>query len=342
MARIRTIKPEAFESEDLASVSVTAERTFFGLLTQADDAGRFRDNAAIIAGRLWALRPDHTAAHVARDLEQLADAGLICRYTGCDGRAWLHIVTWERHQKISKATPSRAPRCPRHGDGGPCGRCQSAQCPASASSASPAPPGGLREEAGNASVPSGGNDSAPIPGAPATVDGEAVPDRAMPGPVVTSRGKPADHARGPEGSGRTPGGFPEPSGSGSRIMDPGSPLGGRKAPALPGAPVTAKELVAEYVAGCARRPPQDFLGLLGRKVKALLEESFVPEDIRSALDRLRNKGLHPSVLPSLVNEIVNTPPSSVSGAGPWASNASTYTPYLDATAPEPTGFGGRL
>lgn len=71
MARIRTIKPEAFESEDLASVDVTAMVTFFGLLTQADDHGRFRDHPAIIAGRLWALRADHNPADVARDLDQL-------------------------------------------------------------------------------------------------------------------------------------------------------------------------------------------------------------------------------------------------------------------------------
>lgn len=40
LARIRTIKPEAFVSESLATVSLTAERTFLGLLTQADDQGR--------------------------------------------------------------------------------------------------------------------------------------------------------------------------------------------------------------------------------------------------------------------------------------------------------------
>ena len=40
MARIRTIKPEAFTSESLAEVAISAERTLFGLLTQADDHGR--------------------------------------------------------------------------------------------------------------------------------------------------------------------------------------------------------------------------------------------------------------------------------------------------------------
>nr|WP_223832906.1 hypothetical protein [Streptomyces venezuelae] len=114
MARIRTIKPEAFVSESLAVVTLTAERTFFGMLTQADDQGRHRDHAAIIAGQLWVLRPDHTPADVEDDLAQLADAGLICRYQGPDHKRYLHIVTWREHQKINRPSKSRLPGCPHH------------------------------------------------------------------------------------------------------------------------------------------------------------------------------------------------------------------------------------
>ncbi|MGW2858312.1 hypothetical protein [Streptomyces sp. NPDC001205] len=132
-------------------------------------------------------------------------------------------------------------------------------------------------------------------------------------------------------------------------MDPGSLLTGREAPApdTSSAKVSAKQLVAEYVRGCNRRPPEDFLGHLGRRVNALLDERFEADDIRAALGKLRAKGLNPSVLPSLVNEVVNAAPqsaaalSSASGAGPWASTGSSYTPYLNPTA-EPTTFGGRL
>jgi hypothetical protein len=101
MARIRTIKPEAFASESLAAVSLTAERTFFGLLTQADDRGRFRDQPAVIAGLLWSLRPGHGPMGVEDDLIQLAAEDLICRYTGDDGKAYLHVVTWSQHQRIN-------------------------------------------------------------------------------------------------------------------------------------------------------------------------------------------------------------------------------------------------
>jgi hypothetical protein len=147
MARIRTIKPEAFVSESLAEVSVEAERTFFGLLTQADDHGRHRDNAAIIAGLLWPLRAEHTSVHVEDDLQQLANAGLACRYTGCDGRRYLHIVTWSEHQKIDKPSLSRLPSCPQHHAADRCGPCKGT-C-TKRTEASPTPTRGLAQTSPN-------------------------------------------------------------------------------------------------------------------------------------------------------------------------------------------------
>lgn len=153
MARIRTIKPEAFISESLASVSLSAERTFFGLLTQADDRGRHRDHAAIIAGLIWPLRPEHTAMDVEDDLQQLADAGLICRYTADGSKAYLHFVTWRLHQKIDRPSASRNPACPVH-DGERIAE-PSPKARGALAEASPSPRGvlteGLREKRENAS-----------------------------------------------------------------------------------------------------------------------------------------------------------------------------------------------
>ena len=70
MPRIRTIKPEAFISESLAAVPLSAERTFFGLFTQADDHGRHRDHAAVIRRAALALRAEHTSVHVEDDLSR--------------------------------------------------------------------------------------------------------------------------------------------------------------------------------------------------------------------------------------------------------------------------------
>ncbi|MFD3997462.1 hypothetical protein [Streptomyces sp. NPDC058583] len=347
MARIRTIKPEAFESEDLASIDVTAMVTFFGLLTQADDSGRFRDHPAIIAGRLWALRADHTPANVAVDLEQLAGAGLICRYMGCDGNDYLHVVTWDKHQKIDRPSASRRPRCPVHQSHQKCGGCSQESCPAA---------------------------EHPRTGVPNTVQTVSThPRRALETPGSSAAGEPDTASEAVVGSGTVrvrseerlvgsaseapgksagQGAFAEDSAharegsaSGSRILDPGSfPKGGKAHPPRTAASGTStKALVAEYVRDCAHRPPKDVVALVGRQVKGLLEEDFDPDVIRTALGQLRLKGLHATVLPSLVNEALNASPSpsavGASGGGRWAT--SSYTPYLDPAA-EPSGFGGRL
>ncbi|MFI1886030.1 hypothetical protein [Streptomyces jumonjinensis] len=354
MARIRTIKPEMFESEDIASVSVTAVLTFVGLLTQADDQGRHRAHAAIIAGRLWALRQEHTPAHVAQDLEELAAVGLICRYTGCDGRTYLHIVAWEKHQRIDRPSASRLPRCPQHQVGHKCAEHAAEPCPAPRPAAAPttgAVPS--RIPSGTDSASRRGLDRADSPGSPPTETSGGDARRAVPpasAPDLDRQEAPVDASDETAGQAAFVEGSPHPregSSSGSRILDPGSSRRGREAPALDAAleQVSAKELVAEYVNGCQQRPPGNFVGQLGRNLKALLDEGFTPEHIRPALDRLRAKALHPSVLASLVNEVVNPPlvgagAPSASGGGPWTSTG--HQPYMNPNAPEPTTFGRSL
>ncbi|MFB6484252.1 hypothetical protein ACFCXF_03495 [Streptomyces virginiae] len=376
MARIRTIKPEAFESEDLAAVDVTAVLTFFGLLTQADDSGRFRDHPAIIAGRLWALRPEHTPAHVAHDLEQLAEVGLVCRYTGCDGKSWLHIVTWDRHQKINRASDSRLPRCPTHEAAKACGECDRPHCHTQAHTAASLrqPPPEAREAhvgavgAGDSAtahgaltrtVPSDSPASTPTV-TRATIAPEREAEAASPPhpPLARPARESAGQGSAVEADDVTGATFSEGSRSGSRILDPGSSRRGREAPALGSSPETALEaadasewsakvLMAEYLRGCpGGRPPKKVLGHLGKEIRSLLDEGYGPDVLRPALERLRAKGLNPSVLPSLVNELLNagpapsssSSPSSASGAGLWASASPTYTPYLNPT--EPTGTFG--
>jgi hypothetical protein len=115
MARIRSLKPEAFTSESLSKVSVSAERTFYGMSTIADDRGRLVDKPAQINGDLWSMRGGHTPADLENELQELVKADeLVCRYTGCNGKRYLHLVTWDWHQKIDKPGKTRVPRCPHH------------------------------------------------------------------------------------------------------------------------------------------------------------------------------------------------------------------------------------
>ncbi|MFE7114186.1 hypothetical protein ACFU99_02020 [Streptomyces sp. NPDC057654] len=302
MARIRTIKPEAFASESLAQVSLSAERTFFGLLTQADDHGRYRDQAAVIAGLLWSLRPEHGPMGVEDDLTQLAGADLICRYEGADGKRYLHMVTWSRHQKINRPSGVRHPGCPHH-DGAP-RHSEPSQPPQGAFTAPSVPPhGALTEGSREMREPPVKRDEA------AGQDGFSEPSMRARG----GRAEPGVSPHGPD--------------LGPRIMDLGSvPVGAASGPAPD--TVSARQLTGEFVAACAHRPPEKLLGRLGREVNQLLGEGIAPGHIRAGLERLRTKGLSPSVLPSLVNEAMNAdPPAARAAHRPWTNPADVESAY---------------
>ncbi|MCD9875281.1 hypothetical protein [Streptomyces guryensis] len=306
MARIRTIKPEAFISESLAEVSISAERTFFGLLTQADDHGRCRDQAAVIAGALWALRPEHGPLAVEDDLTQLAGAGLVCRYEGDDSKSYLHIVTWAKHQKINRPSGSRFPACPHH-EGG-----RLAQSAMSSH-------GGLAEPSVS-------------PHGDLTEDSRTLQERSV------KNNETAAQERFGETSRRIPGGLTEDSVNphrpdlGPRILDLGSPPVGDASARAPET-ASAKTLIAEYAAACANRPPAGFLAHLGKETAKLLAEGIDAAYVRAGLDRLHAKGLHPSVLPTLVNEAMNPPTPSGTPTGHRA-----WTNPVDAQA----AYGGEL
>ncbi|MDQ0750212.1 hypothetical protein QF034_004443 [Streptomyces africanus] len=304
MARIRTIKPEAFVSESLAAVSLTAERTFLGLLTQADDQGRHRDHAAIITGQLWVLRPEHTPSDVETDLGQLADAGLICRYKGPDHKRYLHVVTWHQHQKINRASKSRLPGCPVHD-----------------ASVADAP-----------AVEAGVTESSLMPHAVLPEGSGEVRESAL---NAGHDGEVAGQERFAESAVRAQGALGEAAVTshrpdlGPRTVDLGDiPSGGASAHA-PNT-VSAKQLLGEYVTACNHRPPDAFLNRLGGQVRRLLDEGVSPTHLRAALERHRAKGLSPSVLPSLVHEVMNAGSSATPAAyRAWTNPTDVVAAYGD-------------
>lgn len=108
MARIRTIKPDFFRSDDVAQLSYRARLTWVGLWTYVDDEGRGKDNARIIKGDLWPLEDGVTHKDVETDLGELSKAGRIRRYE-VDGEKYLLILKWTDHQRIAKPTASKLP-----------------------------------------------------------------------------------------------------------------------------------------------------------------------------------------------------------------------------------------
>jgi hypothetical protein len=70
-------------------------------------------------------------------------------------------------------------------------------------------------------------------------------------------------------------------------------------------PGTAQGLITEYVDHCRKRPPGQVLGQLGKQIAGMLAEGIDPDDVRHGLAVWAAKDLHPSVLPSVVNEVMN-------------------------------------
>ncbi|GLF95531.1 hypothetical protein [Streptomyces yaizuensis] len=322
MPRIRTIKPEAFRSESLAAVSLSAERTFLGLLTEADDYGRFRDQPAVLAGALWSYRPGHGPLGVEDDLTQLAAHNLICRYTvheDGENRRYAHIVTWRKHQKINRPSGVRTPPCPHH----------EALAVPPATTVVPEPAvrahGALTEDA----VRTHGG----------LTEGSVSPHGAL--KQSAAHGKTAGQAALSEPSLSTHGGLSEPSvrahgpDLGPRNLDLGTTTRGASAPAP--RTVSAKQLITEYEAACAHRPPSGVLGHLGRETARLLAEGIDPDHVRAGLARHRTRGLHPSTLPSLVHEAMNAGggldrpgfPATVPARRAWANPADPAAAYAE-------------
>ncbi|MEU1141825.1 hypothetical protein ABZ392_33955 [Streptomyces sp. NPDC005885] len=75
----------------------------------------------------------------------------------------------------------------------------------------------------------------------------------------------------------------------------------------PEAPVTAQTIVSEWLQRCPERPPSRVIGQLSREIRVLLDEDRIhPDSIRRGIATWMRKGLHPSTLASVVNEVMNT------------------------------------
>lgn len=69
----------------------------------------------------------------------------------------------------------------------------------------------------------------------------------------------------------------------------------------------AQTIIGAWIDGCRKRPPTAVIGQTAKVIKALLDEGIEPDDVRSGVELWAAKGLHPSSLPSVVNEVMNRP-----------------------------------
>lgn len=108
MARIRTIKPEFFRSEDIGQLTPLARLLFIGLWTMADREGRLMDRPRRISVELFPYDDDFDVSPL---LDELAGADLIRRYAaGGDGQKCIQIQNFGKHQRPHpKEPPSEIP-----------------------------------------------------------------------------------------------------------------------------------------------------------------------------------------------------------------------------------------
>jgi hypothetical protein len=107
VARIRTVKPEYWSSEQVMSVSRNSRLLFIGLWNFVDDAGRCVDSAKTVKAQVFPGDDDVSSENVRGMLDELSSKDLILKYE-VDGRAYLQVTGWH-HQKIDRPRPSKHP-----------------------------------------------------------------------------------------------------------------------------------------------------------------------------------------------------------------------------------------
>ena len=106
MARIRTIKPEFWTSEQVMECSPMARLLFIGMWNFADDLGRLPMSPKTIKAQVFPS-DDITSDDIRRMLDELSSNKLLLVYE-VDGREYLQITGWQ-HQKIDRPRPGKCP-----------------------------------------------------------------------------------------------------------------------------------------------------------------------------------------------------------------------------------------
>jgi hypothetical protein len=113
MARIRTIKPEFWESESIASLSHSARLLFICCWNIADDSGRLRWNATYLNSQAFAYDELENSA-VNEMMNELIKADLIVTYDAGEKikSTYAYVINWRKHQVINRPQDSKYPEPP--------------------------------------------------------------------------------------------------------------------------------------------------------------------------------------------------------------------------------------
>ncbi|RKT85627.1 hypothetical protein SAMN05421805_12770 [Saccharopolyspora antimicrobica] len=110
--RIRSIKPEFWRSTAVAELPREFRLLWIGLWSYVDDNGVGIDDYRLIAADLFALDDPVEAREFVREGLATLSRGLqITRYT-LDGRSYLYVNGWDKHQRIDRPGKPRYPLPP--------------------------------------------------------------------------------------------------------------------------------------------------------------------------------------------------------------------------------------
>jgi hypothetical protein len=317
MARIRTIKPEAFRSRTIKKLSYPARWTFCGLLVQVDDEGRAVDDVDLIRADIYPLEMDTVSVKdVEMHIKELSspDVDMVCRYSA-DGIRYLHIVNFKKHQRINRASESHIPCCPIHGEGGsPRGK----KAPPQPSITEPSrPPHGTLTEDAVSAQPSRAH-----AGSGREVEEERE-EECAPLASVTTLPPPA-----PEPARPVPAAEPDalfecaPAARADETPPPLEPV------------LNSQTLVAEWIDFRTRKdpdnkPPKRTVGQVAKELKQLLDEVSY-DVVRQGFMEWDAKGASPSSLASFINQVQSrrardAAPVAIPAQRPSATTLRTQT-----------------
>jgi len=99
MSQKRMLHANIWESVQFTSLSRDARLFFIGLITIADDDGRFKANCSLLRSKIFPLDEEVTTKDVAKLLEETVNAGLISTYKIEEETFGVH-PNWEKYQTL--------------------------------------------------------------------------------------------------------------------------------------------------------------------------------------------------------------------------------------------------
>ena len=321
MARMRSLKPEFWDDEELAtSTSRDARMLYQGMWNFADEHSRLRGDPRYLKGKIFAYEDDLTAGDIAKLTEELVQAGRVVRYRVGNGH-YLFLPKLHKHQRLEPdKVPSRLP------------------APEDADIDRDPPPGNFPD-------PSERHPDEAEPGADESAQNRTVDDRLWDDPPGTvseqpQRSRANKSAQDSDESALVRARlFKHVAGSREHVAGTASPGAfAPRADTTTDDPPTAQTLIAEWIDNCRKPPPGNVVAQVGKHLKAMLAEGIDPTDLRRGLAHWANRGMHPATLPSVVNEVMNASATVVALSRAAPARPSTS----DQRAAEAIAAGNRV